>query len=334
MVINNFIELGRCVLNEDFFTGWIDPPVRLWPVNFGCSYFEEVYVSLPKKNYDSILNLGTHIAPIVEPAEYSMTITQFNAEHNTHFWGFESVYIQILPLPVAPLVYEGVISTNGEHTIMKANDSAGMSSVTFNVNVQPSLGVRSISSNGRYNASSYNLDGFSAVQVDVQPSLTNLLITENGLYNASNYYADGFSEVNVSVFNKIKVRKIRVSNALNEDIDLENLTFNYYEGSSPQQIILGPGSMIIQIFDGLNGLDVFYITFYIARPGNTGKMEYITNGMYYKVLVNSNPMYSFYLLDNNGNNIMNCQLVDEGQGIFKGEIDLYKNVFDTPTLKT
>lgn len=321
-------------MDEDFFTSWIDPPIRIWPVNFGCSYFGEVYVSLPKKNFDSILNLGTHIAPIVEPAEYSMTITQFNTQHNTHFWGFESVYIKILPAPVGPLIYERDISTNGEHTIMKDNDTAGMSSVTFNVDVQPNLGVRSISSNGRYNASTYNLDGFSAVQVDVQPSLTNLLITENGLYNASNYYADGFSEVNVSVFNKIKVRKIRVSNVINEDIDLENITFSYYEGSNPNQIIIGPGSMLITIFDGLNGLDVFYITFYVARPGNTGTLKYITSGMYYKVVTNSNPMYSFYLLDNNSNNIMRNPLVDEGQGIFKGEVDLYKNIFDTPTLRT
>lgn len=60
------------------------------------------------------------------------------------------------------------------------------------------LGTKSISENGTYNASSDNLDGYSQVTVSVSPTLQNKSVTENGTYTADQGY-DGLGTVTVSV---------------------------------------------------------------------------------------------------------------------------------------
>ena len=62
------------------------------------------------------------------------------------------------------------------------------------------LGTKSITANGTYNASADNLDGFSQVSVNVPgATLGTKNITENGTYNASSDNLDGYSQVNVNV---------------------------------------------------------------------------------------------------------------------------------------
>lgn len=64
------------------------------------------------------------------------------------------------------------------------------------------LGTKHITSNGIYNASSDNLDGYSSVSVAVSapaPVLKRKTITENGVYKASDDNAYGFEQVTVNV---------------------------------------------------------------------------------------------------------------------------------------
>lgn len=62
------------------------------------------------------------------------------------------------------------------------------------------LGTKSITANGTYNASADNVDGYSQVSVNV-PSATlgTKSITENGTYNASSDNLDGYSQVVVDI---------------------------------------------------------------------------------------------------------------------------------------
>lgn len=57
----------------------------------------------------------------------------------------------------------------------------------------------SLTQNGIYNASDYDVDGFDVVNVDVQPNTDEILLTENGVYMASDYNVDGFDKVTVSL---------------------------------------------------------------------------------------------------------------------------------------
>ena len=64
------------------------------------------------------------------------------------------------------------------------------------------LGTKHITSNGIYNASSDNLDGYSSVSVAVStpaPILKRIEVTDNGVYKASDYNAYGFEQVTVNV---------------------------------------------------------------------------------------------------------------------------------------
>ena len=65
--------------------------------------------------------------------------------------------------------------------------------------VEPTLMEKNITSNGIYNASADNVDGYSKVNVDVEPTLAEKNITANGIYNASADNVDGYSKVNVNV---------------------------------------------------------------------------------------------------------------------------------------
>lgn len=67
------------------------------------------------------------------------------------------------------------------------------------VNVQPNVDTKSITTNGTYNASTDNLDGYSSVNVNIQPNVNTKSITANGTYNASSDNLDGYSQVTVAV---------------------------------------------------------------------------------------------------------------------------------------
>lgn len=69
--------------------------------------------------------------------------------------------------------------------------------------VEKTLTTKSIITNGTYNASSDNADGYSSVTVNVPTggggsTLTTKTITQNGTYNASSDSADGYSSVTVN----------------------------------------------------------------------------------------------------------------------------------------
>lgn len=62
------------------------------------------------------------------------------------------------------------------------------------------LGTKSITENGTYNASADNLDGYSQVIVNVpEKTLGTKSIVANGTYNASADNVDGYSQVTVNV---------------------------------------------------------------------------------------------------------------------------------------
>ena len=64
------------------------------------------------------------------------------------------------------------------------------------------LTEKTITSNGTYNASSDQADGYSKVTVNVpssSPTLITKNITSNGTYNASSDQADGYSSVTVNI---------------------------------------------------------------------------------------------------------------------------------------
>lgn len=59
--------------------------------------------------------------------------------------------------------------------------------------------TKNIFSNGTYNASSDNADGYSSVTVSVSPNVGTKEISANGTYNASSDSLDGYSQVVVNV---------------------------------------------------------------------------------------------------------------------------------------
>ena len=90
------------------------------------------------------------------------------------------------------------ITENGVYTAESGYTGIG----TATVNVQPSLGAKSITANDTYVAANEGLDGYSSVTVNVptpQPTLIAKTITENGTYNASQDNADGYSSVTANI---------------------------------------------------------------------------------------------------------------------------------------
>lgn len=96
---------------------------------------------------------------------------------------------------------EGIktITTNGIYNAID-DEYDGYSTVT--VNVSPNVGTKNITENGTYNASTDNLDGFSQVTVNVSGGSSVLgtkTVTQNGTYTALDDNYDGYSEVTVNV---------------------------------------------------------------------------------------------------------------------------------------
>lgn len=83
--------------------------------------------------------------------------------------------------------------------VIGANKTNGVPAIVKEVIVPPSLGTKTVTTNGTYNASSDNYDGYSSVTVSVQASLGTKTISTNGTYNASSDNYDGYSSVTVSV---------------------------------------------------------------------------------------------------------------------------------------
>ena len=98
-------------------------------------------------------------------------------------------------------------SPQGKKTINQNGSNIDVAEyVAVDVNVQPNLGTKSITTNGTYNASSDNLDGYSQVVVETPVPSGTLDITANGTYNVTNYVS---AEVTVpgSPSGKITIRE-------------------------------------------------------------------------------------------------------------------------------
>jgi len=79
-------------------------------------------------------------------------------------------------------------SPQGKKTINQNGSNIDVAEyVTADVNVQPNLGTKSITTNGTYNASSDNLDGYSQVVVETPVPSGTLNVTANGDYDVTNY---------------------------------------------------------------------------------------------------------------------------------------------------
>ena len=90
------------------------------------------------------------------------------------------------------------ITTNGTYNASSDN-ADGYDPVTVNV---PSKTIvsKTITANGTYNASSDNADGYDPVTVNVpSKTIVSKTITANGTYNASSDNADGYNPVTVNV---------------------------------------------------------------------------------------------------------------------------------------
>lgn len=98
------------------------------------------------------------------------------------------------------------LTRNGVYDIM------GYDKAIVNIKLQD----LTVTSNGEYISSDYDVDGFSKVTVDVEPLLQDLTVTEDGEYIPSDYGVEGFGKVtakfDTSNLPKIKVSSFKVSN--------------------------------------------------------------------------------------------------------------------------
>lgn len=371
VILNNLIEIKRLVLNDEFFSGWIEQPQRVWPVSYGCDYFDEVVVTLSNRNVQNEINLGNFTPPLVEPFDFHYNISNYNSSHNTDFWGFTAVKFTLIPIPIGPMVYERAFTANGEYTILKANDTYGMSSVTFNVSVpnETQSLVREYDSSIYYQFFNYTPQspyiGYGNVQirinpietsvkqmsittngslsitpddnekplrevnlsVNVLPNLQNLLVTNDGVYNASSYNVDGFSEVTVSVDKRPTICKIVVGSTSSGIVDFVNDVFSV-PAYNNYPIPLNPGNGLVLVSKDNTNINIWA---YYCTLNNTGGIVNVGSSYYYKIFNSGNIANGFRILDGSDNTIIIFEDYDFNE-YYRGFIMLSNRYFKLPEI--
>ena len=128
--------------------------------------------------------------------------------------GYSTVSVNVAPNLTALLA-----THNG--TFNPPNGKNGFSLVTVSVPTS-TLGTKTITSNGVYQASNDNVDGYSIVSVNVASGSATLItknIAANGTYSALNDNADGYSAVTVSVPSNVGTKNIITNGTYNASAD-------------------------------------------------------------------------------------------------------------------
>lgn len=107
--------------------------------------------------------------------------------------------------------YTAVSNKGG--TLPSTRNLENLATAINSISSTPTLITKTLESNGVYDASSYDADGFSTVTVDVAgSSLITRNITENGTYSAQDDGADGYSSVTVNVPQPLLVPFVALEN--------------------------------------------------------------------------------------------------------------------------
>jgi hypothetical protein len=101
--------------------------------------------------------------------------------------------------------------------VIGANKTNGVPAIVKEVSTPPVLGTKTITTNGTYNASSDNYDGYSSVTVSVPGPSGTKYISDNGSYNVTN-----FSIVDVQVYPDPYVKLVK--NISGAEVILRNST--------------------------------------------------------------------------------------------------------------